>query len=191
MNVIGCHTRRAPAEVPLPPPAGRLENPNREFIRRMMASARKKRGVMPLDLGLGLQDLYEMTHHFQLVLPDWNDVAPPRPPPLPERMDLWKLLHDHRSVTDREARWMATIIVTGCQGPDHLWSDLGMENREQLSRLMMHDFFPLASSNTMNMKWKKFLYRRLCQREGLSLCPSPSCQECSDFPRCFAPEAPS
>ncbi|MBF0144682.1 MAG: nitrogen fixation protein NifQ [Magnetococcales bacterium] len=156
----------------------------------MITSAHKGWGVMPLDLGLGPREFHAMVRHFQID-PVRHGVERTVPERLPEHEGLLQLLYDHRSVADREARWMATIVVTGCSGPDHLWSDLGLEHREQLSRLLLHVFYPLASSNTLNMKWKKFLYRQLCQREGLSLCPSPSCRECSDFPQCFGHEHPS
>jgi nitrogen fixation protein NifQ len=38
------------------------------------------------------------------------------------------------------------------------------------------------------MKWKKFFYKQICEREGFKLCKSPSCGECVDYNKCFGPE---
>ena len=46
----------------------------------------------------------------------------------------------------------------------------------------------LARANTGDMKWKKFLYRQFCSREGIYVCPAPSCGECKDHAKCFGPE---
>lgn len=71
---------------------------------------------------------------------------------------------------------------------NHLWQDLGLPSRKELSLLMQTHFASLAKLNAGDMKWKKFLYRQLCEREGLTLCRSPSCGVCSDYPQCFDPE---
>jgi nitrogen fixation protein NifQ len=38
------------------------------------------------------------------------------------------------------------------------------------------------------MKWKKFLYKQLCEEEGLYVCRAPSCQVCVDYERCYGSE---
>jgi hypothetical protein len=38
------------------------------------------------------------------------------------------------------------------------------------------------------MKWKKFLYKQLCEAEGLYLCRAPSCSVCVDHPLCYGSE---
>jgi len=52
------------------------------------------------------------------------------------------------------------------------------------------ELFPaLAQAMDGDMKWKKFIYRQLCAREGIYVCPAPSCQACHDRPACFGPES--
>lgn len=80
---------------------------------------------------------------------------------------------------------MADIVSAGCQGSDHLWQDLGLWNRAELTALMRDSFAPLAARNDKDMKWKKFLYRQLCAAEGLYICRSPSCETCVDYRECF------
>jgi nitrogen fixation protein NifQ len=84
--------------------------------------------------------------------------------------------------------WLAKILVAGCMGSDHLWQDLGLWSREDLSRLMTFNFQVLALSNNRDMKWKKFLYKQLCAAEGVYVCRAPSCEVCTDYHECFGPE---
>ncbi|GBE11207.1 nifQ [bacterium BMS3Abin12] len=53
---------------------------------------------------------------------------------------------------------------------------------------MATNFPELAARNDRNMKWKKFLYKQLCEREGIHACRAPSCQVCIDYAQCFGPE---
>ncbi|MCH2242435.1 MAG: nitrogen fixation protein NifQ, partial [Aquabacterium sp.] len=96
--------------------------------------------------------------------------------------------HAGRRAQD-DARWAAHAVATASLGDDHLWQDLGLPSRAVLGELMQRCFPTLAARNTRDMKWKKFLYKQLCEREGLFICKAPSCQACSDQPLCFGPEA--
>ena len=84
--------------------------------------------------------------------------------------------------------WLAPMVARRAQRPDHLWQDLGLRARTELSALMMRHFRPLAVRNTQDMKWKKYLYRTLCLGSGAVLCTAPSCSECDDFDACFGEE---
>lgn len=105
-----------------------------------------------------------------------------------EVVDLEVLMTSHRAVLSPSEIWMATIVATACLGSDHLWQDLGLWCREDLSRLMQRNFPVLAEKNVHNMKWKKFLYKQLCVAEGVYVCRAPSCEVCADYQHCFGPE---
>lgn len=106
-----------------------------------------------------------------------------------EEPDLRRLLLDHRTDADDPAgRWLATIIARRSCRPNHLWQDLGLFNRTELSRLMQRHFRPLAARNLGDMKWKKFFYRTLCAEEGILVCKAPNCEICSDVDVCFGGE---
>ncbi|MCF8481220.1 MAG: nitrogen fixation protein NifQ [Rhodospirillum sp.] len=105
-----------------------------------------------------------------------------------EEEDLRDLLLDHRTMGVEEEVWLAAMVARRALRPNHLWQDLGLVNRGELSRLLNRHFSPLASRNTKNMKWKKFFYRELCQREGVVVCKSPHCEACDDHALCFGPE---
>jgi nitrogen fixation protein NifQ len=108
-----------------------------------------------------------------------------------EVADLMALLLDHADpVRGREAqrRAVAEMVALACLGDNHLWQDLQFDSRAELSALMRHWFPALVAKNHADMKWKKFLYRQLCEREEILICKSPSCAVCSDQPKCFGPE---
>lgn len=84
---------------------------------------------------------------------------------------------------------LAAMIARRAMQPNHLWQDLGLRNRSELSKLMRLHFAPLAARNSSDMKWKKFLYRMICRDEGYRLCTTPICSECDDFAVCFGDES--
>jgi nitrogen fixation protein NifQ len=85
-------------------------------------------------------------------------------------------------------RPLAAMIARRCKSPHHLWQDLGLRNRGELSALMNRHFATLARRNSGDMKWKKFLYRLVCGTEGFTLCVAPICSDCDDFVNCFGAE---
>jgi nitrogen fixation protein NifQ len=105
-----------------------------------------------------------------------------------EKQDLESLLRRHANQTGEETEWLITLLVTACLGSDHLWQDLGLWSRQELSNLIRHNFPGLATANSKDMKWKKFLYKQLCEAEGLYVCRAPSCEVCLDYEHCFGPE---
>jgi nitrogen fixation protein NifQ len=109
-------------------------------------------------------------------------------PLAPEEPDLRALLLEHRTRGQVEEEWLAHIVARRSLGAHHLWQDLGLTGRADLSGLMRRHFLGLAELNSGDMKWKKFFYRELCQREGILVCKSPNCQICPDAALCFGAE---
>jgi nitrogen fixation protein NifQ len=105
-----------------------------------------------------------------------------------ERDELVRLMLMHRAGEDPSEVWMAHVVADGCMAADHLWQDLGLPARGELTALMRRNFPTLAARNLMDMKWKRFLYKQLCEAEGIYTCRAPSCQVCTDYHACFGPE---
>lgn len=99
------------------------------------------------------------------------------------------LLLAHRSTEGNDGRWLAAMVARRAVEPNHLWEDLGLRDRSELSRLLSRHFTPLARRNTRNMRWKRFFYRTLCEADGLVLCSTPVCSACADFELCFGEES--
>ena len=106
-----------------------------------------------------------------------------------EEQSLRMLLHRSRSTAAPLSSLLATIVARRAMRPNHLWQDLGLTNRNELSDLMSRHFAPLALRNKQDMKWKKFFYRIICRDDGYRLCVAPSCSECIDFHGCFGDES--
>ncbi|MDR3526096.1 MAG: nitrogen fixation protein NifQ [Rhizomicrobium sp.] len=83
---------------------------------------------------------------------------------------------------------LAGMLARRAQWPNHLWQDLGLRHRGELSALMTAHFAPLARRNRSDMKWKKFFFRTICRDGEYALCTAPSCGECCDFDHCFSEE---
>lgn len=109
-------------------------------------------------------------------------------PLAPEEPDLRALLLEYRTRGLLEEEWLAHIIARRSLGANHLWQDLGLTGRADLSGMMRRHFVGLAELNSRDMKWKKFFYRELCQREGVVICKSPNCEVCTDASICFGAE---
>jgi len=161
-------------------------DPNRSLLASMLAGQAMGNGCLPPDLGLGEQAFGNLLNRYFPACA-WS-AAPRQLEAIPEWGDLQKLLLDHRARKSPSELLIANIVATACAGRDHLWQDLGLLKRDELSQLMWLNFPALASLNTGDMKWKKFLYRQFCSREGIYVCPAPSCGVCKDYAKCFGPE---
>ncbi|NOW48485.1 nitrogen fixation protein NifQ [Novosphingobium sp. SG751A] len=108
-------------------------------------------------------------------------------PGAPE-MDLRAILMMHAASACRSEMLLSAMIARRALRPNHLWQDLGLSHRGELSELMRRHFPGLARRNAQDMKWKKFFYRMMCSAEGFTLCAAPVCTECDDFEDCFGAE---
>jgi nitrogen fixation protein NifQ len=164
--------------------------PNDDLFARMLFSQTVGMGALPPGLGLAPSEFAVlMARHFPcFALPAVLAVPSVEAEREVERDELLTLLREHCAGRDDSERWVAEIVTTACMGGDHLWQDLGLWSRVDLSRLMTQNFPALAAKNTRDMKWKKFLYKQLCDREGVVVCRSPSCEVCVDYAKCFGPE---
>jgi nitrogen fixation protein NifQ len=163
-----------------------LADPARPVLASIAVGRSLGEGVLPHTLGLGSERFADLWLRYfpgpQLILLEGNHED------IPELDDIEQLLLDYRAGLRESEVWLARIVAWGCAGRDHLWQDLGLANRKELSLLMETAFPALAALNTGDMKWKKFIYRHYCSRDGIYVCPAPSCGVCIDYAKCFAAE---
>jgi nitrogen fixation protein NifQ len=188
-----------PSPAPEPPMAGTslyaelmahaAGRPNDELFAQMIASQADGIGALPSGLGLeGNAYSSLMARHFPCMTMDMPRIVLHDDPRALERDDVLALLLEHRAFRDGSEEWMAEIVTTACMASDHLWQDLGLHSRRFLNQLMAQNFPSLAAKNVHDMKWKKFLYKQLCEMEGIYVCRAPSCAVCVDHAKCFGPE---
>jgi nitrogen fixation protein NifQ len=157
----------------------------------LLAVAATEQGVLCERLGLCPDDLAALIArrfpHAWSILP--GATAPAAGTDDDEIAMLRDLLLANRATPGDEGRSLAAMIARRAVEPNHLWEDLGLRDRSELSRLLMRHFAPLASRNTRNMRWKRFFYRALCEDDGLVMCSTPVCTSCADFALCFSEES--
>jgi nitrogen fixation protein NifQ len=104
---------------------------------------------------------------------------------------VWKAVRAHQwieaAIDPRsfDAQCLATIIAHACLRPDHLWRDLGLTGRDEVSAMLERYFPSLAALNVENLRWKKFLAQQLALALGQEPGPAPGCPGCEDYQLCF------
>ena len=164
-------------------------DPNDAWIAQITASWLCGQTALPDCLGLAparLRDL--LASHFPGARVGLQRGLMLDPDRREEVGDLAALMRVERAGRSDSELWLAEILAVACMGSDHLWQDLGLWSRKELTALMRANFPALAARNQRDMKWKKFLYKQLCETEGIYVCRAPSCDVCNDFALCFGPE---
>lgn len=145
-------------------------------------------GELPLfacTLGLPQPALLEALGHcvperaMSLRMPDahYQHIMQSRPA---LHADLVSLLLHGRSprANQQHANWLAHCIAAAATGSRHLWEDLGVSGRDDVSSLFQQYFEPLFLRNTADLKWKRFLFDELGTH-------APDCTRCEKYPVCF------
>jgi nitrogen fixation protein NifQ len=163
---------------------------DQHVLASILAVAATEGGSVGERVGLAACDLAALTVQW---FPDAQFAIAPLPPHEATAEDdevamVRDLLLAHCSTEGDVGRWLAAMIARRVMEPNHLWEDLGLRDRSELTRLLARHFAPIAARNTNNMRWKRFFYRALCEAEGLVMCKSPVCTCCSDFSLCFGDE---
>ena len=81
---------------------------------------------------------------------------------------------------------LAHILAARAALPGHLWLAMGLFERPELTAAIRRHLPSLAAANHQNMRWKRFLYKQVCERSGGTMCKAPNCGVCSDYALCFA-----
>lgn len=89
-------------------------------------------------------------------------------------------------------KWLAHAIAAASMGERHLWQDLGLSTRDELTTVLQTFFPGLHARNTpldktgQTLKWKRFLFKELGEQIGLPHLQPPGCHACRQRPFCFA-----
>ncbi|ANW05874.1 molybdenum processing protein [Bradyrhizobium icense] len=166
-------------------------NFDRHVLASILAAATMDGGLVSEKVGLSGHELAELLEQYfpsirinaeELLLRVERNESD-------EAAILRDLLLAQRSTEGDIGNWLAGMIARRAIEPNHLWEDLGLRGRGELSRLLGRHFAPLAARNINNMRWKRFFYRRLCEDDGLVMCTTPVCTQCNDFNLCFGDES--
>ncbi|CAO3417434.1 nitrogen fixation protein NifQ [Azospirillum doebereinerae] len=179
---------------PAPDPLGGSDDPalDRMIFGRILAlAANDPLRSLPQALGLPKEELAALAArhapgHAPAVaaLPDGETGEEAI-----EEADLRAYIAEHGARGSAEERWLAAVLARRSLEPNHLWQDMGFHDRGELNAMFRRHFPALVAENANDMKWKKFFYRQLCEREGMLLCKSPNCDVCEDVAVCFEEES--
>lgn len=162
---------------------------DRHVLASIIAVSAMNEGDICQRVGLSPEEFIPLLDHWfprAQVLP--AVLVEPTVPEDDELVMVRDLLLANRSTDEDIARWLAHMVARRAMEPSHLWEDLGLRSREELSRMLERHFAPLAGRNTRGMRWKRFFYRMLCEDEGFVMCTTPVCTDCCDFDNCFGAE---
>ncbi|QGZ63802.1 nitrogen fixation protein NifQ [Paraburkholderia acidisoli] len=160
-----------------------------------LVAAREVRGELAL-LGLTQAELEALAaRHFAGAIPAMGVEVP-------QAMVLADTPHAHFAAAMRDfllgfaappvdpgdARCLASIIANACLRPDHLWRDLGLRGRDDVTRMLTRFFPEIVTRNAEGLRWKKLLAREFALARGETPGPAPGCPGCEDFGFCFPHE---
>lgn len=95
------------------------------------------------------------------------------------------LTHTGAAIQAGDAQCLASIVAHACLRPDHLWRDLGLAGRDEVTWMLTRYFPTLVALNVADLRWKKFLAGQWALSFGLQPGPSPGCPGCEDYGYCF------
>lgn len=105
---------------------------------------------------------------------------------LPDRFPLLvKMLWGHRTSDHRLSQRLTLALSAACFGRQHLWQDLGLRGRADVSSLISQWFPTLFALNTQDLKWKRFFFQELGTRLGEPDLRPPGCDGCDNKLSCF------
>ena len=162
------------------------EELDRHLFGRIVDLAARDPRPLTGALGLGRTDLARLlAKHLPERAHLLDGLPDDRGEDAIEEEDMRGLLLDHRARGVEEEAWLAAIVARRSLEPNHLWQDMGFADRGELGAMFRRHFPSLVALNSGDMRWKKFFYRQLCEREGFLLCKAPHCERCEDHHACF------
>jgi nitrogen fixation protein NifQ len=176
------------------PEAAKIESDesfDRHILACILALAATEKGLAPARSGLTEAEFRALVRRF---FPDTR-LTPAGEAEAPETIDpdefetVRDLLRANRSSEGDCGEWLAAMMARRALEPNHLWEDLGLRNRSELTRLIERHFAPLAARNDKNMRWKRFIYRMMCEDDGFVMCSTPICTNCADYHLCYGEES--
>lgn len=179
------------------PPGVPLQD--RHLFACLLAGAGREPGAPADNLGLAREELAELLcYYFPHVETGFfgsnTEKRPDCAPALSADPALLALLcsylpADAEGWAPTPALWLARIIACRATRPGHLWRALGLFSRAELTAAIARHLPALADANSRGMRWKRFLFKQLCDQGGGTMCRSPECGVCSDYALCFGEEA--
>jgi len=169
---------------------------DRQMFACLLTLALKENELIYPALGLKPADINKiLAIYFPGFNPDkiCHDKLGKEPRPLEINHGVLDILLSHVpcDLTGKRAHiseLLAKIIAARASQPGHLWVAMAFLERPQLTAAIRRHLPTLAIANAKGMRWKRYLFKQVCDINGGTMCKSPNCGDCSDYEFCFAPE---
>ncbi len=184
---------RALMQSPAPPGVAAQD---RHLFACLLAVAAGEPHELASAAGLSREDLRAL---LALYFPTADPGIPPEKaasslsPPPESNPDVLAILLSHVPAdqagrSPSPSRWLARAIAARAAHPGHLWIAMGLFERPEISAAIRRHLPTLAAANHQGMRWKRYLFKQVCDLHGGVMCKSPNCGVCSDYTLCFPVE---
>ncbi len=175
------------------PTTASVKAADRHLFACLLAVADKEQTPLHLALGLTEEMLTELIDQLfpkidrQSLFSDPAQKTATPPEINPEILELLRsfVAPEERSLQRFLSRIMAHSISARTAHPGHLWVAMGLFERPQLTEGIRRHLPLLLKANNQGMRWKRFLFKQICELNGGVMCKSPNCRDCSDYVICF------
>ncbi|MBN9421226.1 MAG: hypothetical protein BGO63_00325 [Candidatus Accumulibacter sp. 66-26] len=177
------------AVTPFEPPSGAL---SRRVLDGVLGGA-EDGSLPPFAATLGMsaaqfrREMKERTprHHAAHALSDerFGALAAQAPGEFHVLLELL-LGHAAPDVDAADANRLARAIAAACFGQRHLWQDLGLAGRTEVTELLERHFPRLARKNSRDLRWKRFLFAEVGALTGNPALRPPACTLCPEQQTC-------
>jgi nitrogen fixation protein NifQ len=172
-----------------------IEELDRQMFAGLFATVSQEKGPLTAALGLTEDEISEL---LKTYFPGYgysilNQSSADMSTLVTVNLDILNILLAHvpcdsTGGKNQTSEWLARVIASRAAHPGHLWVAMGFFERAQLSAAIRRHLPTLAAANDKGMRWKRYLFKQVCEMNGGMLCKSPNCGDCSDYAICFAPE---
>lgn len=178
-----------------PAPRG-APSEDRHLFACLLAVAAGEARDIAAALGLNNDELTDLLHLYfpAISLAALTRLSRPatthQPQSSPDILELLlaHLPQDNHGWNPAPSLWLARSLAARAARPGHLWITMGLFARPELTAAIRRHLPALAEANNNGMRWKRFLFKQLCERSGGTLCKTPDCGVCSDYAFCFGEE---
>lgn len=174
-----------------PAPEGAAEE-NRHLFACLLAVAAGEPYDTAAALGLNADDLNRVLQTWFpacdpaiLDQPRQSEQAPPEYNEEVLQILLGHVPRDAAGKPEPSSLHLTRMIAARTAHPGHLWVAMGLFERPQLSASIRRLLPSLAAANNKNMRWKRYLFKQVCELNGGVMCKSPNCGDCADYAICF------
>ncbi|MDH0866379.1 nitrogen fixation protein NifQ [Mitsuaria sp. GD03876] len=152
---------------------------------RDQAALRRLQADAPRHWDEADRDLFAVVGHHVQSRTDAGDFPPNAADPGALAGPLYRFLLQHRARKDSSHARLCGWLASACMGSHHLWQDLGLAERPQVSRLLRLAFPTLHDSNTRQLRWKRHLFLSLGESLGRPGLRPPKCDGCPEVSVCM------